>query len=147
MVKTLRDPKGRFAGSVGTGKAKVPTVAPTSVLPVNKTGYEDIALTKASNDYLKELEQIKATKKRIKVTEKDTLNLGYSLALAYPKLVGAGIDDSPLFPSNISYEDVKSKLSGLHFAKEMLTPFEREVLTLSESILKKIEPKKYSSIS
>lgn len=147
MVKTLRNTKGQFAGSIGEGKTKTPTAS--TIKPqyshVASNGYGNPEQTKVSADYLNRLDQIRSAKSRLTANEKNTLNLGYSLALGYPQLVTNGIDGAPLTPSNLSFKDVQSKLSGLHFAKEMLSPLEREVLSISEDLLRKIDPKSYTS--
>lgn len=40
-----------------------------------------------------------------------------------------------LFPSQDTLDEVRSKLSGLHFAKDALSKKEREILALAESLL------------
>lgn len=40
-----------------------------------------------------------------------------------------------LYPSGLTLDEVRSRLSGLHFAKEALSDEERELLRLAESLL------------
>lgn len=40
-----------------------------------------------------------------------------------------------LRPSNLTLDEVRNELSGLHFAKEALNPGERQILALAESLL------------
>lgn len=44
-------------------------------------------------------------------------------------------DKTPLRPTELSLDDVRSKLSGFHFSKECLSKGERELLALAESLL------------
>lgn len=40
-----------------------------------------------------------------------------------------------LRPTDLTLDDVRSKVSGYHFSKECLTKGEREILALAESLL------------
>lgn len=44
-----------------------------------------------------------------------------------------------LRPSGLTLNDVRSKVSGLHFSKEVLSKGEREILLLAESLLTYID--------
>lgn len=46
-----------------------------------------------------------------------------------------------LYPSGLTLDEVRSRLSGLHFAKEALSDGERELLWLAESLLTFIDDK------
>ena len=44
-----------------------------------------------------------------------------------------------LRPTGLTFDEVRSKLSGLHFAKGMLSKGELEILALAESLLTVID--------
>jgi len=45
----------------------------------------------------------------------------------------------PLYPSDLTLDQIRSKANGLHFAKEMLSDGEREILSLLESTLRLLD--------
>ena len=49
----------------------------------------------------------------------------------------------PLRPTGLTLNEVRAKLSGLHFAKEVLSTGELEILLLAESLLDALD--NYSS--
>ena len=49
--------------------------------------------------------------------------------------------------TDLTLEDARSKLSGLHFAKEALTDREREILYIAEALLRLIDEKNLREIS
>lgn len=48
-------------------------------------------------------------------------------------------DTTPIRPAGLTLDDIRMKASGLHFAKEMLSNGEREILSLLESTLNLID--------
>lgn len=44
-------------------------------------------------------------------------------------------------PSNLTLDEIRSKISGFHFSKEALSVGEREILLLAESLLTYIDEK------
>lgn len=44
-------------------------------------------------------------------------------------------DNTNVPPTGMTLDKVRSQLSGLHFAKEALSPKERQILSLAESLL------------
>ena len=46
---------------------------------------------------------------------------------------------SPLPNTDLTLDQVRQKLAGLHFAKEALTKGEREILYLAEALLRELD--------
>lgn len=44
-------------------------------------------------------------------------------------------DNTPLYHSGLTFDQIRSKASGLHFAKEMLTDSERQMLAMLEDLM------------
>lgn len=42
---------------------------------------------------------------------------------------------TPLYHSGMTFDQLRSKASGLHFAKDILTPAEREMLAIMEDLI------------